>query len=68
MEDVKLPIGFAFSIAQHEEAFKYYGSLDKDTQTKITDYIQNVATGDEAKQKIDTSINGLANQNTNFLI
>ena len=67
MEDGKLPIGFAFSIAQHDEALKYYGSLDKDTQTKITDYIQSSNTGDEAKQKIDTSINGLANQNTDFL-
>jgi hypothetical protein len=67
MEDGKLPVGFTFSIAQNEGALKYYGSLDKTVQNKITNYIQNVSTGDEAKQKIDESINGLANNNTNFL-
>lgn len=67
MENGHLPIGFAMSIAQHEEALKYYGSLDKSTQTQISNYIQNSATGDEAKQRIDASVDSLAKQDLSFL-
>lgn len=67
MENGHLPIGFAMSIAQHEEALKYYGSLDNDTKSKISKYIQNSSTGQEAKQRIETCINKLAKSNLNFL-
>lgn len=67
MEDGKLPIGFAFSIAQHEEALKFYGGLDKFTQNKITEYIQGSTSGDDAKERIDTSVSYLAKNNLDFL-
>lgn len=67
MADNHIPVGFAMSLSQHEDALKYYGSLDKMQQEQIKNYIQNSTTGDEAKQRIENSVNGLSNNNLNFL-
>jgi hypothetical protein len=67
MDNGKLPVGFAFSLAQNEEALNFFGTLDRNTQMQIKGYVQNVSTGDEAKQKINTCVECLAKKNTDFL-
>ncbi len=67
MANSQLPIGFTMSISNNEHALKFYSSLDKATQNKIMNYIRNSTTGNEAKEKIENSVNGLANNNLNFL-
>ncbi len=63
----KLPIGFILSIAQNEQALKYFANLDDMTKNRISNYIQDSITGEEAKERINISINGLENNNLDFL-
>jgi len=67
MKKVEMPLGFIMSIFQNKEALKYFTSLDENIKQLICNYIQNVATGDESKERIYNSIQGLANENLNFL-
>lgn len=67
MENNDLPIGFIMSMARNSEALKYFGSLDNTTVQNISNYIKASSTGEEAKQKIDSSVNGLASGNIDFL-
>ncbi|MDD2376938.1 MAG: hypothetical protein PHD15_06125 [Clostridia bacterium] len=68
MKKTGMPIGFIITIFQNKDALKYFANLDENTKQRISDYIQNVTTGEESKEKIYNSIQGLANQNVNFLI
>jgi abortive infection bacteriophage resistance protein len=67
MGNTNLPIGFIMSVAQNKDALKYYSNLDDATKSKISDYIQGSTTGDEAKIRINTSVEGLTNHNLHFL-
>lgn len=64
----KLPTGFILSIAQNEQALKYFSNLDEFTKNRISNYIQDSMTGDEAKERINISINSLEKNNLDFLI
>lgn len=67
MGNINLPIGFIMSITQNKDALKYYSNLDDDTKSKISQYIQNSATGAQAKLKINICIEELAKHNLHFL-
>lgn len=67
MSAENIPIGLIMSIAQNENAFKYYANLDENTKSRINSYVQNSTTGDDAKQRVDTTISHLENNNLNFL-
>lgn len=63
----ELPIGFAMSLSMSPEAMKYYSTLSLEQQTDIVKYVQNNKTGIEAKQKVYNAIQGLENNNLDFL-
>jgi hypothetical protein len=67
MSEGDLPIGFIMSIAQKENALKNFVNLDDITKNKIVNYIKDSATGNDALEKINTSINGLEENNLDFL-
>ena len=62
-----MPIGFIITIFENKDALKYFANLDENTKQRISDYIQNTTTDEESKKKIYTSVQGLANQNIDFL-
>jgi len=62
-----MPIGFIMSIFKNKDALKYFSNLDEDTKIKISDYIKNSTTSDQAKERIYNSIEGLSSQNLHFL-
>lgn len=62
-----MPIGFVMSLALNENAMNYFATLDDTTRYNIKSYIQNCNTGTEAKEKINTVINNLANNSIDFL-
>lgn len=55
------------SIFKNKDALKYFSNLDEDTKIKISDYIKNSTTSDQAKERIYNSIEGLSSQNLHFL-
>ncbi|MCX8075325.1 MAG: hypothetical protein N2749_07065 [Clostridia bacterium] len=67
MSAKEIPIGLIMSIAQNENAFKYYANLDDFTKNKINSYVQSSVTGDDAKKRIETVISNLEKSNLNFL-
>lgn len=67
MDNNNMPIGFIMAIARNNDALKYFANLDNTTINNISDYIKNSSTGDEAKEKINMSIDGLSRQNLDFL-
>lgn len=67
MDNNNMPIGFIMAIARNNDALKYFANLDNTTINNISDYIKNSSTGDEAKEKINASIDGLSRQNLDFL-
>ncbi len=67
MGNNNLPIGFIMAITKNNDALKYYSALDESTKHKISNYIQNSATGEQVKIKIETCINALAKHNLYFL-
>lgn len=67
MDNNNMPIGFIMAIARNNDALKYFANLDNTTINNISDYIKSSSTGDEAKEKINTSIDGLSKQSLDFL-
>lgn len=67
MDNNNMPIGFIMAIARNNDALKHFANLDNTTINNISDYIKNSSTGDEAKEKINMSIDGLSKQNLDFL-
>lgn len=67
MAQGNLPIGFIMSIAQNQEAMKNFSNLDDTNRNKITNYIQASATGEDALERINISINNLEKNDLNFL-
>ncbi len=65
--DGNLPVGFLLSISQNEKALKYFANLDNISKNKISNYIRDSIDGNEAKERINISLNGLENNNLNFL-
>lgn len=62
-----MPIGFLFSMSQNDKAMSYYSSLSQTQKESISKYLQNCSSGNEAKEKINTTINNLENNNISFL-
>lgn len=67
MSEIKLPIGFSMSVAQNENALNYFANLDANTKNKIVEYIQNSNTGDDAKLRINTTVDCLEKNSLDFL-
>ncbi len=63
----EMPVGFAMSLSMHPQAMQYYSGLSLQQQTDIVKYVQNNKTGMEAKEKVDSAIRGLENNNIDFL-
>ena len=65
MEDV--PLGFLFKISQNNKAMNFYSSLSETQRKSISQYLQNCTDGEEAKQKLNTAITNLENNNLSFI-
>ena len=55
------------SLSLNKDAMNYFASLDDTTRYDIKSYIQNCNTGNEAKFKINSAIENLANNSVDFL-
>ena len=63
----ELPIGLAMSLGMSEFAMEFYSEIDNDTRNKIKTYIQDCNNGNEAKDKIKTTIKNLEKHDLGFL-
>ena len=55
------------SLGINEFAMDFYAGLDNTTKNKIKAYIQDCASGNEAKEKINITIKNLEKHNLDFL-
>jgi len=62
-----IPLGFLFSISQNNKAMNFYSSLLEHQKESISKYLQNCSSGEEAKEKLNTVINNLENNNLSFI-
>ena len=58
-EGVDLPLGLGMRLAQEPRAMDTFGSLDEEQKAQVVGYIQSGATGDDARELIETAINSL---------
>lgn len=61
-----MPIGLMMSLAQHQNAMKNFSLLDDSRQKAVIQYVESSTTGDEAKSRIQNTVNNLENGNTGF--
>ncbi len=61
-----IPVGFSMSLAQNKIALDNYSTLGEKDKDKIITYIASSSTGAEAKERIDSVISKLENDNTLF--
>ncbi len=54
-----MPVGFVMSLAQNEKALNYYSTLANYEKENIKNYIKGARTGEEAKMRIETTIQNL---------
>lgn len=66
-QENNIPVGFAMSLAQNEQALDYYSTLNSSMKNDIKLFIQDASTGDDAKRRIEVAIENLSNQNTSFI-
>ena len=66
-QENNMPVGFAMSLAQNEQALDYYSTLNTSMKNNIKLFIQNASTGDDAKSRIELAIENLSNQSTSFI-
>ena len=62
-----LPLGLVNSMAQRPDAMEYFCSLPGSTQNEIVSYIQVSSTGEEAKKRTRSAVQGLEGHSLNFL-
>ena len=62
-----MPLGLGMALGMNSYANGYWNSLDTSQKAKVTQYIQNCATGNEAKEKIDKAIYALEHHNLDLL-
>ncbi|MDD3303368.1 MAG: hypothetical protein PHP54_00410 [Clostridia bacterium] len=65
--ELEMPVGFSLSIGMNQKALSYFANLDSNTKNMIKSYIQNNTKNDDAKFRINTAVEDMANQNLNFL-
>lgn len=66
-EAENMPIGLMMKLAMHKDAMKNFSLLDDKTQKSVINYVESSATGDGAKERIETAIKNLERGNTGFL-
>lgn len=62
-----MPIGLMMSLAQHENAMKAFGRMDDEKQKSVIRYVEDSATGEEAKNRIRRAVESLEQGSTGFL-
>jgi len=65
--ELDMPLGFGMELFQNTDAYDYFSSLDKQKRNDVIKHIQGSTTGDEAKNRIISTVNELKSHNTNFL-
>lgn len=63
----KMPLGLGMSLMKDEEANMYFNSLSSEEQGKIIGYIQVASTGQDAKNRVKTALQGLKENSLGFL-
>jgi len=66
-DGVDLPLGFGMRLAQEPGAIDAFGALDEARKADVIHYIQACATGEEAKERIETAVTALKNNNLTIL-
>ena len=62
-----MPIGLMMSLAQHEKAMKAFGRMDDEQQKSVIRYVEDSTTGQEAKNRIQKTVENLEQGNSGFL-
>lgn len=66
-EDITPPIGLMYKLAQNDDALNFLESLDGNQKAAVINYVKGSTTGDEAKKRIDNTINHLKQGNIDFV-
>jgi uncharacterized protein YdeI (YjbR/CyaY-like superfamily) len=62
-----MPIGLMMSLAQHQNAMRNFALLDDEGQKSVIRYVEDSATGEEAKNRIQNAVKNLEQGNSGFL-
>lgn len=61
-----MPLGFGFSLAEHENAMNTYASLTNEQKTQVIQYVEGGRTGEEAKARVTNAVKMLGDGDTSF--
>ncbi|HCR43338.1 MAG TPA: hypothetical protein DIV41_02035 [Ruminococcaceae bacterium] len=62
-----MPIGLLMALAQHEKAMENFSRLDARQMERLREFAIGSATGCEAKRRIDTAVERLEKNDTDFI-
>lgn len=65
-EPEDLPLGFMMQLGQDVGAMNYFASLSEAEQESLINYMKSATTGDEAKRRIEQTLNRLQNHDHYF--
>lgn len=61
-----MPIGLMMSLAQHQKAMKNFSLLDDSRQKAVIQYVESSTTGEDAKNRIQSTVENLEKGNAGF--
>lgn len=62
-EGVDLPLGLGMRLAQEPKAMDVFGAMDEGQKARVVQYVQAATTGNEAKERIETAVTSLRDNN-----
>lgn len=62
----EMPIGLTMSLAMHPDAMRNFSLMDEEKQKSVIRYVEDSKTGEEAENRIKTSVQNLEKGNSSF--